>query len=139
MITIDTISKLSPYFILERLGRQAEKSCGADFLRKDSNASLISLNKVKEIGFDTIFLEEFFVEGKKEKVPKEGFEPSILAELRPERSEYTNFSTSAESKEYNGIDFCCQFLIPLCIMEAYVFRKSPNHFLGDNAGPAFGS
>jgi len=24
-------------------------------------------------------------------------------------------------------------------MEAYVFRKSPNHFLGDNAGPAFGS
>lgn len=32
------------------------------------------------------------------KMPKEGFEPSILAELRPERSEYTNFSTSAKSE-----------------------------------------
>ena len=30
------------------------------------------------------------------KMPKEGFEPSILAELRPERSVYTNFTTSAE-------------------------------------------
>ncbi len=32
---------------------------------------------------------------RKRKMPKEGFEPSILAELRPERSVYTNFTTSA--------------------------------------------
>jgi hypothetical protein len=28
-------------------------------------------------------------------MPKGGFEPPILAELRPERSVYTNFTTSA--------------------------------------------
>lgn len=33
--------------------------------------------------------------GYKLKMPKGGFEPPILAELRPERSVYTNFTTSA--------------------------------------------